>query len=82
MNEIIFLLGRRKALTEVKRRKLREELEERLDKAKNSNFSNFDYFEDEDFKRIISFCPNSQVAVRILGKVVQLLPELRGPRAD
>lgn len=57
-------------------------MDSRLQKAKNVTLNNFEFADDEDFKRIVGFCNNTQMAIKILGKIVHLLPELRGPRDD
>ena len=41
VNEIIFLLGKRKNLTNAKRRKIKEEMEEKIMEAKNSSEHSF-----------------------------------------
>lgn len=84
MNEIIFLLGKRKTLTALKRRRIREEMEDRLERARShqGDLNSFEHMNDEEFLRIVEFCPNTHMAIKILGKVMNLVPELRGPRAD
>ena len=58
-------------------------MEDRLERARHqTDLSHFEYGEDEEFLSIVEFCPNTQLAIKILGKVIHLLPELRGPRAD
>ena len=59
-------------------------MEEKIERAKyfNGDLTHFDYINDEDMLRITSFCSNTNMAIKILRKVMNLVPEIRGPRAD
>ena len=41
-----------------------------------------DVVKDEEFLRIVGFCQNPETAVKMLGKIIQSVPEMKGPRID
>lgn len=41
-----------------------------------------DMANDEDLLRVTNFCQNPRTAVRMLGRIVQTVPEVKGPRID
>ena len=83
MDEIISLISRRKVMITSKKNKILEEAEERLSQARCSPEDNWaDIVREEDFLRITNFCQNPQVAVKMLGKIIQTVPDVKGPRID
>ena len=82
MNEIIYLLGKRRQLLNVKKRKVRDDVEARLMEAKSSTnnyLCDFVYARDRDFIKITEFCKSTQTAVNILTKLLQVIPNLNDP---
>ena len=66
-----------------KKRKIIEEANEKMNKAKlNIDTNHPDLINDEEFVRITSFCQNPKTAVKMLGKIIQTIPEIKGPRID
>ena len=59
-------------------------MEEKIERARhfNGDLNHFEYINDEDMLRITEFCSNTNMAIIILRKVMSLVPEIRGPRAD
>ena len=54
-----------------------------MERAKNnSDLNNFEYINDAEFLKITEFCSNTNMAIKILSRIMNLIPELRGPRAD
>lgn len=51
-------------------------------RVRNSNENTMDFTNDEDFIKITNFCNNTRTAVKMLGKIVQTIPEMKGPRID
>lgn len=49
VNEIIYLFGRRKTLTSAKKKKIRDEIEEKMEKARNFHHetNSFEYSDDD-----------------------------------
>jgi len=76
------LLSRRKSLMAAKKKKIFESAEERLMRVRNSSENRMDLSKDEDFIKITSFSSNTRTAVKMLGKIVQTIPEMKGPRID
>ena len=37
---------------------------------------------DDEFAKIVEFSPNIEMGIKIISKIIKLLPEMRGPRAD
>lgn len=70
-------------LIAAKKNKILEEAEEKLNEARCHPERNWsDISKDEDFSKITSFCQNPQVAVKMLGRIIQTVPEIKGPRID
>ena len=82
MDDMISLLSRRKSLMAIKKKKIFQLAEERLMRVRNSSENSMDLSKDEDFIKITSFCSNTRAAVKMLGKIVQTIPEMKGPRID
>jgi hypothetical protein len=81
VDEIIALLGRRKTLMGVKRRRILEEAEERLLRARAGEVA-VDLANDDEVARVTSFCQNPRTAVKMLGRIIQTIPNISGPRID
>ena len=77
------MIGKRKILIAAKKNRLFEDAAEKLNQAKCSpEHSWSDIVKDEDFLKITSFCQNPQTAVKMLGRIIQTVPEIKGPRID
>lgn len=37
---------------------------------------------DDDLLRVTNFCQNPRTAIKMLGRIVQTVPEVKGPRID
>jgi hypothetical protein len=65
-----------------KRRRILEEAEERLSKVKMGGETQVDLTNDEELARVTSFCQNPKTAVKMLGRIIQTIPNISGPRID
>ena len=72
------MLGRRKTLTAAKKKKIKDEIEERADR----HGDHFEYYDDEEFLRVVGFCQNTEVAIKVLSKIVTMLGNIRGSKTD
>jgi hypothetical protein len=67
----------------VKKRKILETADDQLAKAReNADINIVDLANDDEFSKITNFCQNPRTAVRMLGKIIQTIPEMKGPRID
>ena len=83
MDDIIALLNRRKHLMATKKRVIVEEAQEALTRARmHSDTNHIDMRHDEELAKIVSFASSQRTATRMLGRIMQSMPEGRGPRAD
>lgn len=64
-----------------KRRRILEEAEERLAKARVGEVA-VDLVNDDEMARVTSFCQNPKTAVKMLGRIMQTIPNISGPRID
>lgn len=68
---------------QTKKRKLQDEVEDKLERARNVvDLSQFEYVDDEEFCKVTAFCQNPKTAIKILGKIMQTMPDIKGPRND
>lgn len=66
-----------------KKRRIIEEADERLNKARNNIDPNqIDFVNDDELAKVTSFCQNPKTAVKMLGKIIQTIPNISGPRID
>jgi hypothetical protein len=65
----------------LKRRRILEEAEERLAKARAGE-GQVDMVNDDELARVTNFCQNPKTAVKMLGKIIQTIPNISGPRID
>lgn len=65
-----------------KRRRILEEADERLSKAKMGTDMQVDLVNDDELARVTSFCQNPKTAVKMLGRIIQTIPNICGPRID
>lgn len=66
-----------------KKRRIVEDAEERLTKAKNNiDPSQIDFVNDDQLAKVTNFCQNPKTAVKMLGKIIQTIPNISGPRID
>lgn len=66
-----------------KKRRIIEEAEEKLNKArKNVDPNQIDFVNDDELAKVTSFCQNPKTAVKMLGKIIQTIPNISGPRID
>lgn len=83
MDDIIALLSKRKTLMAAKKRRILEDAEEKLVKTRHSVDPNqLDFVNDEELSKITNFCQNPRTAVKMLGKIIQTIPNISGPRID
>lgn len=67
----------------VKKRKILEVADDQLAKAReNADINIVDLSNDDEFSKITNFCQNPRTAVKMLGKIIQTIPEMKGPRID
>lgn len=67
----------------VKKRKILEVADDQLSKAReNADINIVDLANDDEFSKITNFCQNPRTAVKMLGKIIQTIPEMKGPRID
>jgi hypothetical protein len=67
----------------VKKRKILEVADDQLAKAReNADINIVDLANDDEFSKITNFCQNPRTAVKMLGKIIQTIPEMKGPRID
>jgi hypothetical protein len=76
------LLNRRKTLIGAKKMRIIDEAEARLSEMRQNPDSNPEIIQDEDFLKVTSFCQNPRTAVKMLARIVQTIPEVKGPRID
>ena len=77
------LISKRKGIVAAKRRRIIEEADERISKLKfNADSSTIDFVNDDQIARVTNFCQNPRTAVKMLGKIVQTIPNIVGPRID
>lgn len=65
----------------LKRRRIMEEAEERLGKARAGEVQ-VDMVNDDELARVTNFCQNPKTAVKMLGRIIQTIPNISGPRID
>ena len=66
-----------------KKRVIAEEAEEALSRARLHMDSNhIEMRHDEELAKIVSFASNQRTATRMLGRIMQTMPEGKGPRVD
>jgi hypothetical protein len=41
-----------------------------------------DFANDDEIARVTSFCQNPKTAVKMLGRIIQTIPNINGPRID
>lgn len=51
-------------------------------KYSNNKNSHFEFYEDEEFMKVVDFCQNSEVAIKMLSKIVAMLTNVRGSKAE
>lgn len=51
-------------------------------KYSNSRNTHFEFYEDEEFMKVVDFCQNSEVAIKMLSKIVGMLTHVRGSKAE
>lgn len=67
----------------VKKRKILEVADDQLAKAReNADINIVDLANDDEFSKITNFCQNPRTAIKMLGKIIQTIPEMKGPRID
>jgi len=77
------LINKRKCLIAAKKTKILEEAQEKLNQARCQPEKNWsEIIKDEDFLKVTSFCQNPEIAVKMLGRIIQTVPEIKGPRID
>lgn len=77
------LLSKRKTMMAAKKRRILEDAEEKLVKTRHSVDPNqIDFVNDDELLKITSFCQNPRTAVKMLGKIIQTIPNISGPRID
>ena len=60
-----------------------EEAREKLNQARCQPEKNWsEIIKDEDFLKVTNFCQNPEIAVKMLGRIIQTVPEIKGPRID
>jgi hypothetical protein len=83
VDDIIGLLGKRKSLMVAKKRRILEDAEDRLTKTRNSvDINQIDFVNDDELAKVTNFCQNPKTAVKMLGKIIQTIPNINGPRID
>ncbi len=65
----------------LKRRRMMEDAEERLGKARMGEVQ-VDLINDDELSRITNFCQNPKTAIKMLGRIIQTIPNIGGPRID
>ncbi len=66
-----------------KKKRILEEADEKLIKAKNNVDPNqLDFVNDDELAKVTNFCQNPKTAVKMLGKIIQTVPNISGPRID
>lgn len=54
----------------------------KLNEVRHNPDGNSEISQDEDFLKVTSFCQNQRTAVKMLARIVQTIPEVKGPRID
>lgn len=86
MNEIIYLLGKRKNLIMLKKKKIRDDKSDRIEslsssKSSEANLFNFELQNDAEFMKISAFSETPKSAINVLGRIVQGLPDFQSVSA-
>ena len=83
MNEIIYLLSKRKNLLSAKKKKVRDDVDAKLNEARTvKKMNEFMYPKDKEFLKIVEFCKNTKTAVTVLTKLTEILPNISDPNQD